>query len=77
LTVKLTLAIDENVLREARKLAFERSTTVNQLIRDFLADLVSQEGRRGARERLKASFSSGITEIGELRWNRDELHQRS
>ena len=38
----LTLAIEDEVLETARTLARERGTTLNQLVRDHLAELVAR-----------------------------------
>ena len=71
----LTLAIDENLLLEARRFALERRTTVNRLVRDYLASLVNQESRlRRARSRLKSAFEKGIVEVGPRTWNREDLY---
>ncbi|HYM11843.1 MAG TPA: hypothetical protein VEU62_13995 [Bryobacterales bacterium] len=73
----LTLALDEDLLLQARKLALDRRTTVNQLVRDYLLDLVSRERQlRRARSRLKRAFARGIVEIGRRTWKRDDLYER-
>ncbi|HEX9753034.1 MAG TPA: DUF6364 family protein, partial [Methyloceanibacter sp.] len=49
----ITLAIDEEVLRAARRYAANHDTTVNALVREFLGDLAAQEDRAAeARRRL-------------------------
>lgn len=73
----LTLAIDEAVLKAARKIALDRDTSVNQLVRDFLAKLVNeQDERKRAAERIRENFRTFEVEIGERTWSRDELHER-
>jgi hypothetical protein len=73
----LTLAIEAHILVEARKLALERGTTVNRLVREYLADLIDRERRRGAaRDRLKAAFARGVVEMGRKTWTREDLHER-
>ena len=39
----ITLAVEENVLDEARRYAANRKTTVNGLVRDFLGEGLQQE----------------------------------
>ena len=39
----LTLTIDEDVLREARKVALDRKTSVNQLVREYLTRHIVHE----------------------------------
>ena len=54
LSQNLTLVIDEDILLAARKIALDRRTSVNQLVREYLTTLVEEsEGRRMARTRLK------------------------
>ena len=73
----LTLSINEDLLLAARKLALDRGTSVNQLIREHLAALVEEPGRRQlARSRLKKAFEKGLIEVGEKTWTRDDLYER-
>ena len=73
----ITLSIDEDVLRDARKIAAERSTTVNAIVRAHLADLVRQKKRtRHALKRMRELAEQGGMEVGEKTWTRDDLHER-
>jgi hypothetical protein len=73
----LTLAIEEDLLREARRLAVERNTSVNQLVREYLAELVSQQDRRQqAWERIERRMRERTAVIGPRTWTRDDLHAR-
>jgi hypothetical protein len=73
--VNLTLAIDDHVLKAARKIAAEQDTTVNQLVRQYLEQLVSDR-RRIAREKLLELMNIGGLEVGPITWTREELHER-
>ena len=69
----LTLAIEDELLKEARKLAIDRDTTLNQMVREFLESAVRQASdRQAARERL---FSRRYP-AGKLTWTRDEIYER-
>jgi hypothetical protein len=73
----LTLAIDEKVLSACRKVAFYRNTTVNQLVRDFLVNLVREDGQKKASlARLRSHMREGLYEVGRKSWTRDDLHER-
>ncbi len=73
----LTLAIDDGLLLEARKLALDQNTTVNRLVRDFLADLVQgRDVRKQARARLRRSMGEKRLVVGARTWSREELHER-
>jgi len=73
----LTLVVEEDLLLAARKAALERRTSVNQLVRDFLASLAQEPLRRQmARVRLEEALEKGLVEVGPLTWTRDELYDR-
>jgi len=73
----LTLSIEEDLLLAARKFALDQKTSVNQLVREFLANLVEEPSRRRiAKARLKTAFEKGLVEIGEKNWSREDLYDR-
>jgi hypothetical protein len=73
----VTLVVEEDVLLAARKIALDQRTSVNQLVREYLAALVAEPGRRRvARARLKKTFESGIVEVGDRTWSREDLYER-
>ena len=73
----LTLSIEDDVLRAARKLAAERETTVNAMVRGFLQDLVAKQDRAArVRQELLAMSENSQMEIGEITWTRDDLYKR-
>jgi hypothetical protein len=73
----VTLAIEDDVLREARRIAAERSTTLNGMIREFLAGITERESRAAAaRARIAEICRTSTAEVGPRTWSRDELHER-
>jgi hypothetical protein len=73
----VTLVIEEDLLLEARKLALDRRTSVNRLVRDYLAALVEDSGRkRLARSRLAKTFEKGLVSVGDITWSRQDLYDR-
>ena len=76
--MNLTLAVDGDILREARKIAIDEDTSVSALIRGFLADLV--ESRRAKRRRpleeMFRAFDAHPVVIGPITWTREDLHER-
>lgn len=73
----VTLALDEKTLRDARRIAAERSTTLNALIREFLERLTVRESlSRTARRRIAELSREAKAEVGERLWTREELHGR-
>lgn len=73
----VTLVIQEDLLLAARKIALERRTSVNQLIREYLEALVDQSGTKLlAKTRLNQTFNTGLVEVGDRTWSRDDLYDR-
>lgn len=73
----LTLAVDEDLLRQARIRALEQGTSVNAVVREYLEHYVGTSARAGITGFLelaaRARASSGP---GGRSWSRDELHAR-
>ncbi len=73
----VTIALDESTLRAARRIAAERSTSLNAIIRDFLERLTQRESHaRSARRRIAELCRDSNAQVGERNWTRDELHER-
>ena len=74
----LTLVVDEDLLMAAKKVAIDRRTSVNQLVREYLEALVEEPYRRlSARAKLRNAMKTGLVEVGERTWSRDDLYDRS
>lgn len=75
--LNLTLVVEEDLLREARAVAAQRRTSVNDMVRAFLHDVVTQDSRRlAALERIQPLLDNPSVHLGESRVSRDELHER-
>ena len=73
----VTLAIEETTLREARRIAADRATSLNAMIREFLRDLTAREsGIERARRRIVELSSASSAEVGGKGWSREDLHER-
>jgi hypothetical protein len=78
LTKNLTLAIDEDLLKKARKIAIDRNTTVTGLIRKYLLHLVNQQdiNKIEVVSELESIFNQSQAVIGDITWSRDDLYAR-
>jgi len=75
--LNVTLVVEEDLLREARAVAARRRTSVNEMVRGFLKDVVSQESRRlAALERIQHLLDRPPVHLGRPRPSRAELHER-
>lgn len=73
----LTLTLDEDLLKAARKAALDRNTSVNQLVREYLEGLVQQGDRRkAALADIQEMFRTTKIQIGKRNWTRDDLYER-
>ncbi len=74
----VTIVLDRELVKRARKIAIDRDTTLNGLIRDYLADLVRQEElrREVIASELERIVSLSPAVVGARTWSRDQLHER-
>jgi hypothetical protein len=69
----LTLTVDADTLKAARKIAVERDTSVNKLVQQYLADLVRDATPV---DDLDEIFRASKYRISKKNWTRDDLHER-
>jgi hypothetical protein len=75
--LNVTLVVEEDLLQEARAVAARRRTSVNEMVREFLRGVVSQESRRlEALERIQPLLDRPPVRLGGPRPPREELHER-
>lgn len=73
----ITLSVDEKVLATVRQYAAEQGSSVNALVREFLARIHYRQDRASkARKRLQEMSRKSKARIGSATWSRDELHER-
>jgi hypothetical protein len=74
--VNVTLSIDDEVIRRARRQAEALGTSVNQLIRDYLEELSGKsDPHEDAAEFERLSYQAKGNS-GDWKFDRDELHER-
>jgi hypothetical protein len=75
--LNVTLVVEEDLLREARAAAARQHTSVNEMVRQFLKEVVNQESRRlVAFERIQHLLERPTVHLGGSPASRDELHER-
>lgn len=75
MTRNLTLAIDDDLLDKVRVLAAMKRTSVNEMVRGFLARLVEQESQHDeATEALLKLARESKGRLGEWRFSREETY---
>ena len=76
-TMNLTITVEKEVLRRARIRALEQDTSVNAVLRKFLASYAAiGSSRRKAIDSLLRLSKQASSGRGGNDWTRDELHER-
>ena len=74
----VTLNIQDDVLRKARKMAAERNTTLSDLVGDSLRELAARDKDKTEETiaALRDSFDAGEIRVGRRSWTREDLHAK-
>jgi Family of unknown function (DUF6364) len=78
--MNITLSLDEKLVKEIRKIAVDRDTTLTGLVRAYLEKLVTESVATGRKRReleaLERTFQEIHIKMGERTWTRADLHER-
>ena len=74
--VNVTLSLDDKLLERARRLAARRGISLNQMIRDYLAEVTGEPSPEELAAELDALWAEGSGDSRGWRFNREELHDR-
>ncbi len=72
----LTITLDDDLLKKARVRAAELGTSVNAVLRDYMAAWAGATDRQRAVDSLLNRSKKAKSASGRRRWTRDELHER-
>ncbi|MFP4302708.1 MAG: hypothetical protein ACLFQZ_11830 [Spirochaetaceae bacterium] len=74
----VTISIDDDILKRAKKIAIDRDTSFNGLVRGYVESLVAAEQRRRELQiqELDRLFEESPAIVGPVAWSRDDLHER-
>jgi hypothetical protein len=79
--MNITLTLDDKLVKEVRKIAADRDTTLTGLVRAHLEELAAENAKSGRKRReletLKRSFEKFQFRVGKRTWTRADLHERS
>jgi hypothetical protein len=78
--MNITLSLDDKLVKDIKKLAVDRDTTLTGLVRDYLEKLAAENAtsgrKRREREALERSFKQFQFKIGKRTWKREDLYVR-
>jgi hypothetical protein len=75
--MKLTLSLDDRLLDRVRRLAARRGISLNQMIRDYLADITGEASPDALVADLDSLWAQSRGNSQGWRSNREELHDRA
>jgi len=79
-SMNVTLSLDDELVKEVRKIAVERDTTLTGLVRSYLQELAAEHAKSGRKRReleaLRQSFREFQFNLGKRTWKREDLHER-
>jgi hypothetical protein len=78
--MKITISLDERIVRKAREVGATRGTTVAALVRGYLEKLAAEASTPGSKKRqleaLEHTFKKFSFRIGNRTWKREDLYER-
>ena len=78
--MNVTLSLDDDLVKEVRKIAVERDTTLTGLVRSYLQQLAAEQAGAGRKRReleaLERSFQQLQIGMGKRTWKREDLYDR-
>lgn len=77
--VRLTIALEKEILERARMKAQQQGTSVDEVLRSYLESYAGVQRERNCQEATKTVLglsSRAQSGSGGRKWTRDELHER-
>ncbi|MBV8843092.1 MAG: hypothetical protein JO307_09820 [Bryobacterales bacterium] len=79
--MNVTLTLDDELVKKARKIAVDRDTTLAGMIREYLERVAAEDAMHGRKRRereiLDESFKRFQFKLGKRTWKREDLYERS
>jgi len=74
----VTMSIDEELLKKAKKIAIDQDTTISELFRSYLDELTRTDAirREYTADALDQLFEKSTASSQGATWTRDSLHER-
>ena len=74
--MNVTLSIEDDVMREARRRAEAMGTSVNQIVRDYLAQFAGRTNPAALANEFEQLSRAAKGNSRKWKFNREELHER-
>ena len=78
--MNVTLSLDDELVKEVRKIAVERDTTLTGLVRAHLQEIAAEHAKSGRKRRELEALEQGFKQfqfrMGKRTWKREDLYER-
>lgn len=76
--MKITLSIDEEIVKRVRKIATDKNTTLTAMVRDYLTSIATSDAaaRKADAEKLMETFEKVSRDMGPRTRAREDLYDR-
>lgn len=76
--MKITLSIDEEIVKKVRKIATDKNTTLTAMVRDYLTAIANRDSaaRKADADKLMETFEKVSRDMGPRTWTREDLYDR-
>ena len=76
--MRITVNIDEEIVRRVRKIAIDKDTTLTAMVRDYLTSVAGRDAatRKADADKLMKTLEKVSRDIGPRTWTREDLYDR-
>ena len=76
--MRITVNIDEEIVRRVRKIAIDKDTTLTAMVRDYLTSVAGRDAatRKADADKLMKTLEKVNRDIGPRTWTREDLYDR-
>ena len=76
--MKITVSIDEEIVKKVRNIAMDKGTTLTSMVRDYLTSIADSDAaaRKADAAKLMETLEKVSREMGPRTWTREDLYDR-
>ena len=76
--MKITLSIDEEIVKKVREIAIDKNTTLTAMVRDYLTSIASSDAaaRKADADKLMETLEKVSRDMAPRTWTREDLYDR-
>jgi hypothetical protein len=74
-STNITLSVDEDAVERAREVARQQGTSLNALIREYIAQLAGKRTGEEIWREMEQQFAEAPGNSGGWKWNREEIYE--